>query len=128
MSRAMLIETTPAYLAHQVEAPDRDARERGTLRRFRFRHIAHQYRRVQQNEMTARLTQLPSAPSEVRTIRLFHPAWTRTLHFLRDLPADYEKSPFVQLTYANDGDVLWNISIWWSGNLQRKRLTGIIDR
>eukprot|EP00971_Amphidinium_carterae_P069089 1367523-Amphidinium_carterae.1 len=54
--------------------------------------------------MTARLTQLPAAPSEVRLIQLFHPAWVRTLHFLRDLPEDYEKSPFVQLTYANDGD------------------------
>eukprot|EP00971_Amphidinium_carterae_P029011 570484-Amphidinium_carterae.1 len=41
MSRALLLETTPAYLAHQVEEPDRDARERSTLRRWKFRHIAH---------------------------------------------------------------------------------------
>eukprot|EP00971_Amphidinium_carterae_P322298 6405760-Amphidinium_carterae.1 len=54
--------------------------------------------------MTARLTQLPASPSDVRNINLFHPGWTRDLHFLRDIPADYEKSPFVQLTYANDGD------------------------
>eukprot|EP00971_Amphidinium_carterae_P168774 3343895-Amphidinium_carterae.1 len=104
MSRALLIESTPAYMSYQVEAPDRDTKERSTIRRFKFRHIAHQYRRVQQNEMTARLTQLPAAPSEVRLIRLFHSGWTRTLHFLRDLPADYERSPFVRLTYANDGD------------------------
>eukprot|EP00971_Amphidinium_carterae_P006277 123648-Amphidinium_carterae.1 len=104
MSRALLLESTPAYLSHKVDAPERNADERNTRRRYKFRHIAHQYRLVQQNEMTARLTQLPSAPSDVRLIRLFHPAWTKDLHFLRDLPADYEKSPFVQLTYANDGD------------------------
>eukprot|EP00971_Amphidinium_carterae_P009668 190798-Amphidinium_carterae.1 len=54
--------------------------------------------------MTARLTQLPATPTAVRLTRLFHPAWTRELFFLRDVPADYEKSPFVQLTYANEGD------------------------
>eukprot|EP00971_Amphidinium_carterae_P148650 2947306-Amphidinium_carterae.1 len=97
MSRALLLETTPAYLVHQVDAPERDADERSIRRRWKFRHIAHQYGRVQQNEMTSRLTQLPAAPSEVRMIQLFHSAWTRDLHFLRDIPADYERSPFVQL-------------------------------
>eukprot|EP00971_Amphidinium_carterae_P319348 6347099-Amphidinium_carterae.1 len=29
MSRALLIETTPAYLSHQVEAPETDAGDRG---------------------------------------------------------------------------------------------------
>eukprot|EP00971_Amphidinium_carterae_P034531 679754-Amphidinium_carterae.1 len=104
MSRALLLETTPAYLSHHVDAPERNANERNVRRRYRFRHIAHQYRQVQQNDMTARLNQLPASPSEVRMIRLFHPAWTRDLYFLRDIPADYERSPFVQLSYANDGD------------------------
>eukprot|EP00971_Amphidinium_carterae_P289377 5745478-Amphidinium_carterae.1 len=102
MSRALLLETTPAYLSHEVEAPERE--DRNVRRRFKFRHIAHQYRQVQQDEMTARLNQLPASPSEVRTTQLFHPGWTRDLHYLRNIPADYERSPFVQLTYANEGD------------------------
>eukprot|EP00971_Amphidinium_carterae_P344668 6485196-Amphidinium_carterae.2 len=104
MSRALLVETTPVYLSHQVEAPDATAGDRSVIRRWKFRHIAHQYRRVQQTEMTARLTQLPATPSAVRMIQLFHPAWTRELTFLRDIPPDFEKSPFVQLTYASEND------------------------
>eukprot|EP00971_Amphidinium_carterae_P332990 6467446-Amphidinium_carterae.2 len=104
MSRALLVETTPAYLSHQIEAPDANAGDRSIFRRWKFSHIAHQYRRVQQTEITARPSQLPARPSEIRQLQLFHPAWTRGLTFLRDIPPDYEKSTFVQLTYASEND------------------------
>eukprot|EP00971_Amphidinium_carterae_P330857 6464111-Amphidinium_carterae.1 len=36
MSRALLLETTPAYLSHHVDAPERNADERNVRRRYKF--------------------------------------------------------------------------------------------
>eukprot|EP00971_Amphidinium_carterae_P223942 4443714-Amphidinium_carterae.1 len=104
MSRALLLETTPAYLSHTIEAPEQDPEDRSVFRRWKFRHLVHQYRRVPQTTITALLARLPTRSNAIKATELFSETWTRNLSFLKDLAPNYEKNPFVQLTYASEMD------------------------
>eukprot|EP00971_Amphidinium_carterae_P148917 2952428-Amphidinium_carterae.1 len=98
MSRALLLETTAAYLSHNIPG------DRSVFRRWKFRHVVHQYRRVQQTAITTLLARLPTLSQSITATELFSDEWTRGLSFLKNIPLSYEKTPFVQLTYASDVD------------------------
>eukprot|EP00971_Amphidinium_carterae_P100077 1978859-Amphidinium_carterae.1 len=61
LSRAVILETTPAYLSQDPDAPDdEEQRNRKLQRRWKYRHLVHQYRRVPQTAVTELLAQLPA--------------------------------------------------------------------
>eukprot|EP00971_Amphidinium_carterae_P182091 3613786-Amphidinium_carterae.2 len=103
LSRAMMLETTTAYLSQDPDAPDEDGqaeRARIVHRRWKFKHLIHQYRTVLPTAVTEVFAHMPIL---VTSTEVFGEEITNA-HALGNFPRNCQKSPFVQLTYASDVD------------------------
>eukprot|EP00971_Amphidinium_carterae_P208447 4135756-Amphidinium_carterae.3 len=100
LSRAVILETTPAYLNLAPEGlVDQEKMNKRGQRRSKYGHLVHQYRRVAKTEITQLFALLPAA----NATDVFAPEVTNAPHF-RDLPRDYKRSAFVELSYAAEAD------------------------
>eukprot|EP00971_Amphidinium_carterae_P143468 2842512-Amphidinium_carterae.4 len=102
LSRAVMLETTTAYLSQTQDAPDPlDQTHVWEKKQWKLKHLAHQFRRTPQTAVTEILAQMPVI---TKTMTEMFENYVTNAPCPGDSPRNYQRSPFVQLTYASEFD------------------------
>eukprot|EP00971_Amphidinium_carterae_P274290 5443276-Amphidinium_carterae.7 len=102
-----LLGSTRAYVEqtrnhHRTANLDKTAS--AVQRRWRFKHLAHQYQTTYRSSVTEIYLALPTPDQHLDLFGRWGDGGIVDLECLQNSPENYERSPFVTLTYANEFD------------------------